>query len=361
MQRLAYLELLRFLLALAVVVYHYFYWGPSAGIVPAVSVAAIVPFFILAVPVFFIVSGFVISFSAENRSNADFAVARFARLGPTLLVCSTITFIVLSIAPLGGMMHTVNVWHWLAGATVAPLAIMGGVDLSLWSLKYEIIFYVLIFGLLSFGMNTRRLKILACVLILSDLIEQLIALRPPLNHDAPFKHYGAYFALGILFYLQKKTETRLLFILIATVAMSLLDTRTELLRVEVGQMHHRDPGVATSVIAGVIAIGIFLLCLGGTGNKPFAKICALVGAASFPLYVIHQFLGYRLISWANQTLPFDGVTARLLTIGVMVFFAVSFSFFVEKQLIDKYKIFATKTGEAATLAAQRLRILATRG
>ena len=98
MQRLAYLELLRFLLALAVVVYHYFYWGPSAGIVPAVSVAAIVPFFILAVPVFFIVSGFVISFSAENRSNADFAVARFARLGPTLLVCSTITFIVLSIA-----------------------------------------------------------------------------------------------------------------------------------------------------------------------------------------------------------------------------------------------------------------------
>ena len=41
----------------------------------------------LGVPVFFIISGFVIAYSAEGRTPVGFAIARFSRIYPTFLFC----------------------------------------------------------------------------------------------------------------------------------------------------------------------------------------------------------------------------------------------------------------------------------
>jgi peptidoglycan/LPS O-acetylase OafA/YrhL len=49
----------------------------------------------LGVPVFFIISGFVIAFSAEGRTPREFAIARFTRIYPTFLLCMTLTFLAL--------------------------------------------------------------------------------------------------------------------------------------------------------------------------------------------------------------------------------------------------------------------------
>jgi peptidoglycan/LPS O-acetylase OafA/YrhL len=348
--RLAYIELLRFILALSVVIYHYFYFGPATGLISAEPVTTFLPFLLLAVEVFFIVSGFVIMFSAAGRSNVDFAIARFARLGPTLLVCSTITYIVLLIAPLAGL-NTPSIHQWLISVLVVPLMVFHGVDWSLWSLKYEIIFYVLIFWLISLGVTTGRLKVLACVLLFSDLIQAIVSIfAGHISHN-----YGAFFVIGMLFYLRASGEERLVLLWAAAVALSLVDCWLELQRVEVGMLGHHGPNPLECLIAGVIVIGTFMIFHGGTKSRAFAKICALAGSASFPLYVIHQLLGYRLIAWANELLSVDMMTIRLFTIGLMVLFSVAFSFAIEKPLMSAYKAFGGRIVQLASLTAYRLR------
>src|SRR5271170_3427398 len=95
------LELLRFLLSLTVLFYHYYYFGPLAGRVTVrPSSFFAFSFGLFAVDAFFIISGFVITISAAKKTALQFAAARFVRLGPVLLIGSTITFVALKSYPL---------------------------------------------------------------------------------------------------------------------------------------------------------------------------------------------------------------------------------------------------------------------
>jgi peptidoglycan/LPS O-acetylase OafA/YrhL len=47
------------------------------------------------VPAFFVISGFVIAYSAEGRTAVGFAIARFSRIYPTFVFCMTLTFLAL--------------------------------------------------------------------------------------------------------------------------------------------------------------------------------------------------------------------------------------------------------------------------
>ena len=83
--RITTLDLLRLVAALAVVGFHYFFRGAAADgylNVAYPSVATVAIYGYLGVNLFFLISGFVIAWSAEGRSWQAFAVARFARLYP---------------------------------------------------------------------------------------------------------------------------------------------------------------------------------------------------------------------------------------------------------------------------------------
>src|SRR2546427_494309 len=88
--RVEALDLLRLVAVLAVVLYHFGFWGPAAGGMPAMPwLAPVAKYGFLGVPVFFIISGFVIAYSAEGRTAAGFAIARFSRIYPTFVLCMT--------------------------------------------------------------------------------------------------------------------------------------------------------------------------------------------------------------------------------------------------------------------------------
>ena len=100
-ERMGSLDLLRLIAALSVLCFHYLF---RASIAPPVLVHGypeVAPFAMygyLGVNLFFLISGFVIAWSAEGRSWTEFAAARFARLYPGFLVCMTASFIVQSLA-----------------------------------------------------------------------------------------------------------------------------------------------------------------------------------------------------------------------------------------------------------------------
>ncbi len=78
--RVEALDLLRLVAVLGVVLYHFGFWGPAAhGCRSGAPLAdAVAKYGFLGVPAFFVISGFVIAYSAEGRTATGFAIARFS-------------------------------------------------------------------------------------------------------------------------------------------------------------------------------------------------------------------------------------------------------------------------------------------
>src|SRR3954447_6724627 len=90
--RVPALDLLRLVAVLGVAGYHFGFQGPT-GMVAVPDVAAVARYGFMGVPAFFVISGFVIAYSAAGRTGTGFAIARFARIYPTFLFCMTLTFL----------------------------------------------------------------------------------------------------------------------------------------------------------------------------------------------------------------------------------------------------------------------------
>jgi hypothetical protein len=89
------LDLSRLVAVAAVVFYHYGFWGRPRTACRRSHFRISPPYAqygFLGVPIFFTISGFVIAYSAEGRTPAGFAIARFSRIYPTFLFCRTLTF-----------------------------------------------------------------------------------------------------------------------------------------------------------------------------------------------------------------------------------------------------------------------------
>ncbi len=113
------IDLLRFLAALVVVLYHYTFIGYAAGELIPVEFPVfntLSRYGYLGVHLFFIISGFVIMLSAEGRSPAAFAISRITRIYPGYWVCVTAT--ALTIFWFGGETFRVGLLQYLANMTM---------------------------------------------------------------------------------------------------------------------------------------------------------------------------------------------------------------------------------------------------
>lgn len=122
-----------------------------------------------AVVVFFTLSGFLICRSAERRGPVAFWKARLLRIFPGLLVCTTLTAAALAAVttlPLADYAVAPRTLHFVLGTGMLvsteyglpgvfaehPVTQANG---SLWTLRYEILCYALIFGLVAAARHLR--------------------------------------------------------------------------------------------------------------------------------------------------------------------------------------------------------------
>ena len=137
--RIPELDLLRFLAALAVVIYHY---GLPADV--GQPIARVTEFGFLGVQLFFMISGFVILWTATNKTPAEFVISRLSRLYPTFWVA-----VLLTAASLYVLRGTFNPGVVLANLTMVPGPLRQPMlDKVYWTLVIEIKFYGLILCLL---------------------------------------------------------------------------------------------------------------------------------------------------------------------------------------------------------------------
>ena len=103
------------------------------------------------VQVFFVISGFVIAFSAEKSTPLRFFEARVKRLAPAVWVCAPITAAVLLLTDLSW--PTDAVIRVVRTALFVPID--PWVDSVYWTLGIEIAFYAIVWVLLRLGSFAR--------------------------------------------------------------------------------------------------------------------------------------------------------------------------------------------------------------
>ena len=297
LERIATLDLLRLVAALAVVGFHYFFRGAAAdGYLAAgyPSAAPVAIYGYLGVNLFFLVSGFVIAWSAEGRSWQAFGVARFARLYPGFVACMIISWVVLALA--AHPAFPVSFKQLVANLIIfSPALGEPFVDGVYWSIVLEIIFYGWVMLAVMAGVFSRlKLQLAAGWLALCALNEFYVgsdALRLLFVTE-----YGPLFVAGILFqHILANGRSKEALMLLA--AAFLLSSNTMIVGKTWMQAHY---GVSLPmlhlVIANAAIHGLLIAAILLRNRVAATPLILMAGGLTYPLYLLHQHVGYVAIN-----------------------------------------------------------------
>lgn len=322
------IDVLRLGAALAVLVFHYAFWGAATGDYTCFDLPILAPvakYGFLGVELFFIISGFVIARSAEGRSALTFARARFLRIYPAFVVAMTIT--ALLGVTIGDARFEVSLVRWLSNLTLFPTALGHPfVDGVYWSLNLEIIFYGWVTLFIALGwFEHRRLRIVAVWLAVSAIVN---AVAPSSYvHVLLLTSVASHFAGGILLYEIKQRG-----VTIAKCALMLCA-----IVMSIGNVLHRvsdsrEIAHATfdNTVLAVIVLAIYAVFFAAISLPRVPRIgrwAGIAGAMSYPLYLLHQHIGFMLVNRLGDRLPTS--MALALVTGAMLISAIAFALWIE--------------------------------
>lgn len=296
-RRVEVLDLLRLFAVAAVLLFHYGFRGAAADGFTDVALPQLVPFVkygYFGVQLFFIISGFVIAYSAEGRTATEFAIARVARIYPGFLLCMTITFIVT--LAIGAPRIEASLAQWLANlAILSPALKQPFMDGAYWSIVYELTFYGWVFLLLLIGKFRRETELIVVVWIAISIVNETVlhsgALRRLFLTDQ-----SAFFCAGLVLYeifRGRRDRTILLLLALATAAaISQAFTGAVWLR----EHYHTEFDSLVIAAACVASVALVALAMNVRRLPLPAGLVLAIGGLTYPLYLLHQHIGYMLLN-----------------------------------------------------------------
>lgn len=306
------LDLLRFLAALMVVLYHYAFRGFAAdgmSVMPYPSIAPVAKYGYLGVELFFMISGFVILMTAANGSLRGFVISRVTRLYPAFWAACTLT--ALATVLFGAPRFSVTLPQYLVNLTMLSGFVgVPSVDGAYWSLFVELKFYALVAGVLVVGQIHRAERFLVGWLVATAALEfvRIGPLRSLLIYE-----YAPYFIAGATFYLVRwhGLSAARVGLLLATLALSVRHSLAALPGLEAHYHTTYDRAVVTALVIGFF--GVMLAVSTGRTGAIGRRTWVTAGALTYPLYLIHQQLGFLLFNAA-----YPAVNAHLLLWGAVL-------------------------------------------
>ncbi|WP_433518485.1 acyltransferase family protein [Nonomuraea sp. CA-143628] len=299
--RLAELDLLRFVAALAVLAFHYLIafasvWGDR----PAELFPAVAPFAglgILGVELFFVISGFVILMSAWGRGLGAFARSRFVRLYPAYWLSLAAVAALYGLTGAKVLDPKLSPGEYLVNASMFQ-RLFKVLDASgvYWSLWAELRFYLLMAILVIIGVTYGRVMIFAGVWLAAALGAELLG-NEVLN-EIVMPRYAPYFAAGMALYLIHKHRNAVLpwlyvacgYVLAVHSALERVHGRIKVAGFKSMPVSDLSVIITITVIFAAmsfVALGVFRL-------RPSRTLTAL-GATTYPLYLFHSVVAVALI------------------------------------------------------------------
>jgi peptidoglycan/LPS O-acetylase OafA/YrhL len=322
------IDLLRFLAALMVVLFHYAFRGYAAdgySPIPYPLLAPAAKYGYLGVQLFFMISGFVILMTADSGDLRKFVISRIVRLYPAFWASVTITFIAITI--LGGTLFQATISQYFINMTMLSEFVgVPPIDGVYWSIFVELKFYALVALILVIGKIHRAEQLLVLWLILTMIVDLYPNkfIRYFLITD-----YAMYFIAGATCFLAWSRGWSRLRITIILIAW-LVALHQSLNTIPLFENKYNE-SINSFVVIGIISaffLIVFLISIRKT--EWFARRRWLVlGALTYPLYLIHQKLGYMLIGIAYPAMNPHVVLWGTLLVVLATSYAIYI--FVEKR------------------------------
>jgi peptidoglycan/LPS O-acetylase OafA/YrhL len=327
--RITEIDLLRFFAALAVVFFHYTFRGYAADNMSELSFPSFAPiakYGYLGVQLFFLISGFVILRSAASGSLRTFIISRIVRLYPAFWICCTLTFVITLVIG-GGHFHVTSLQY------VSNMTLLSGffknnfIDGVYWTLVVEMRFYFLIALVLFFRKINAIEPIMVAWLSITVLWEFL---HIHALHGFLVVDYSAWFVSGAIFYLVRSNGVSIARLSTLTVAYGVALFQSirsiELFR---AQYHASlSPLIIFSIVTFFFVV-MFLISIGYT-NFFSNRRWAAVGALTYPLYLIHENIGFMLFNRFGSSI--NHYLLLVTVIAAMLLIAYGVNRFVEKPL-----------------------------
>ena len=302
------LDVVRFLAAVMVLIYHLFFWQNGHLPDPA-SVNWFWRFGWVGVEIFFTLSGFVIASSAEHATPTTFVIGRVVRLAPTVWICASMTLLA-SLSLAHGNVHQLLTDY---GRTVILMPVGNHIDIVYWTLTVEVAFYALVLAVILIKDFEALLKILVAVGLISTAFDAVLGFNVELSRFMPkichavvtangyhtsrlllLKH-GCFFSLGALIWSlgnPRRTWSHSYAVFLAIFVLGgTMEVWDEALRQKAALSHSFS--TAPPVIAWLIGLtGIFVSSRYRSNRKVgLVRALRFVGLLTFPLYLIHNNFG----------------------------------------------------------------------
>lgn len=285
------------------------------------------------VMIFFMISGFCMAYSMQNRSGREFLEARFWRLIPTFVVCVTITVVIKWTTHAVYPERAVNVASYLINLVCMPSGLLvcdvvhdvfagksprfSWIDGVYWSLLVEIRFYLLLW-LLHYILKVRHI---AWVIAGLGLLAPFNGSTELISKSQDFFIYLPFFAFGIAYSdITKKVpyaRGALLFSFLVFSANAHFNSTAI-------SMYLNMKNYASFASCFAVFLTVMVLCANRTN-----RYITYAGILSYPLYLLHQDIGLILIKFFGTYLP--TTAAALIVIGLMVLLADAVQKWTDKR------------------------------
>jgi peptidoglycan/LPS O-acetylase OafA/YrhL len=270
------------------------------------------------VQLFFAISGFVIFMTLERTNKgSDFFISRFSRLIPVFYfgICLTSLIVWISGAP----QHFLRVSAWweiaLNFTMVAQILRVHAIDPSYWTMQVELLFYVLMY-LVWAAKLLRQIEYVLFGWIALSILSAMEIIGPLASSLLILEHVPM-FAIGMIAFRMSQGDWRPL-LHIPLLGMCVL-------AVVLG-------GNPYLMIAAVTVIWIMIVL--AYGGLVFLRhpVLLWLGAISYPLYIIHQYIGIIII-FRLDALGLPRPVSVMLTIAMMLVLAEAIRRYVEQPAL----------------------------
>lgn len=267
------------------------------------------------VELFFVISGFVIFMTLHHVKNVkEFAFKRFIRLFPTYWICLTLTLIILYLTGFPGSRNFTFYQVMMNFTMIQGVFEVNNIDGAYWSLVPELFFYAFIAFIYLIGMMAK-VRLVAVIWLSLMILNQLDLL--PFGAYFLNLRYGMFFLAGMLFYEIKFNHGSLPeHLMIAACLLTAIWV-------------HQAPGAA---IVFTVIFGLFYLFVYNRLKAISFSPLLFFGYISYPLYLLHQNIGFSLMNLLRAYIPNDYI-AILICVLSLTAMAWLVTRYLEKPLL----------------------------